>query len=61
MAFPKIYVFGSVFQYQDDFLLKTKMVRKVHRNILYRVDLKIPDSKTWFGRKVEIDIFKNGV
>ena len=32
-------------------LLKTKMVRTVHRNILYSVDLKICDSKRGFGMK----------
>ena len=49
--FPQISFFGNVFPYQDDFLLKTKMVRMVPRNILYSVDLKICDSKSWFGTK----------
>ena len=49
--FPQIRFFGNVFPYPGDFLLKTKMVRTVHRNILYSVDLKICDSKRRFGTK----------
>ena len=49
--FPQIRFFGNVFPYPGDFLLKTKMVRTVHRNILYRMDLKICDSKRGFGTK----------
>ena len=32
-------------------LMKPKMVRMVHRNILYDVDLEIRDSKSELGRK----------
>ena len=49
--FPQIRFFGNVFPYLDNFLLKTKMVRTVHRNILYSVDWGIRDSKRGFGRK----------
>ena len=42
---------GNVFPYHGDFLLNTKMVRMVPRNILYNVDLKICDSKRGFGMK----------
>ena len=48
--FPQIRFFGNVFPYPDIFLLKTKMVRTVHRNILYSVDWGIRDSKRGFGR-----------
>ena len=49
--FPQIRSFGDVFPYLDDCLLKTKMVRTVHRNILYSMYLKICDSKREFGTK----------
>ena len=43
--------FGNGFPYLGDFLLKTKMVRTVHRNIVYKIDWKICDSKSGFGTK----------
>ena len=49
--FPKIHFFGNAFPYPDDFLLKTKMVRMVRRNILYSVDLEICREKSELGRK----------
>ena len=51
MFFPKNRDFGNVFPYNEDVLLKTKMVRTVHRNILYSVDLKIRDSIRGSGTK----------
>ena len=33
--------FGNVLLSHDDFLLKTKMVRMVHRNLFYNTDLEI--------------------
>ena len=56
--FPQIRFFGNVFPYLGDVLLKTKMVRTVHRNILYSVDLKIRDSKRWFGTKSQKWLFQ---
>ena len=38
--------FGNVLRYQVTFLPKTKMVRVVHMNIFYRMDLEIYDSKS---------------
>ena len=48
--FPKMF-FGNVFPYPDIFLLKTKMVRMVRRNILYSGDLEICREKSELGRK----------
>ena len=42
-----------IFPYQKDVLLKTKMVRMVHVNIFYRMDLQICDSKNEFWTKTE--------
>ena len=53
MTFPQNYVFGNVLPYQNDFLPQTKMVRMVHMNIFYRMDLEICDSKSEFGTKTE--------
>ena len=53
MAVPQNSVFGNVFPYQDDVLLKTKMVRVVHMNILYRMDLEICDPTIEFWTKTE--------
>ena len=38
-------------------MMKPKMVRMVHRNILYEVDLEICDSKSWIWRKSKNDVF----
>ena len=46
--FPQNDVFGNVVPYQDDFLPKTKMVRVVHMNIFYMMDLQICDSTSEF-------------
>ena len=50
---PQNSVFGNVLPYQDDFLPKTKMVRVVHMNIFYRMDLEIYDLKSEFWTKTE--------
>ena len=39
-------------------IVKPTMVRMVHRNILYSVDLKICDSKSEFGTKTENQRFR---
>ena len=39
------------FQYQDDFLTNSKMVRMVHMNTSYGMDLEICDSKHEFWTK----------
>ena len=49
--FLKIRFCCNVSPYPDDFSLKTKMVRMVHRNILYSVDLEICREKSELGRK----------
>ena len=53
MAFPQNSFFGNVLPYQGDFLLKTKMVRVVHMNIFYRMDLEFCDPKSEFWTKTE--------
>ena len=53
MTFPQNSFFGNVLPYHDDFLPKTKMVRVVHMNIFYRMDLEICDSKSEFWTKTE--------
>ena len=53
MAFPNFRFFGNVFPYQDDFLLKTKMVRMVHMNTFYRMDLEVYDLKSELWTKTE--------
>ena len=45
--------FGNVLPYQDDVLPKTKMVRMVHMNIFYRMDLEIYDSKSELWTQTE--------
>ena len=45
------------FQVEIKNMMKPKMVRTVHRNILYSVDLKICDSKVSFRRNLKIDDF----
>ena len=45
--------FGNVLPYQDDLLPKTKMVRMVHMNIFYRMDLEICDIKSEFWTNTE--------
>ena len=44
---------GNGLPYHDDFLPKTKMVRVVHMNIFYRMDLEIYDSKRELWTKTE--------
>ena len=46
LTFTQNSFFGNVLRYQDTFLPKTKMVRVVHTNIFYRMDLEIYDSKS---------------
>ena len=46
VTFPNFRFFGNVLRYQVTFLPKTKMVRVVHMNIFYRMDLEIYDSKS---------------
>ena len=48
-----MYFFGNVLPCHDDFLPKTKMVRVVHMNIFYRMDLEICDIKNEFWTKTE--------
>ena len=58
--FPQNSFFGNVLRYQFTFLPKTKLVRVVHMNIFYRIDLTISDSKSEFLRKTEnMDFEKN--
>ena len=45
---------GNALPYHDDFLPKTKMVRVVHMNIFYRMDLQFCDPKSELWRKTEI-------
>ena len=59
MTFPQNYFLGNVLPYQDDFLLKTKMVRMVHMNILYRMDLEICDSKWVIDENWKLRFSKN--
>ena len=59
MTFPNFEFFGNVLPYQDDFLPKTKMVRVVHMNIFYRMDLHFCDSNSDFLRKLKLEVFKN--
>ena len=49
--FPKKLDFDEKNQVNFKKMMKTKMVRMVHRNILYEVDLEICDSKSWIWRK----------
>ena len=51
--FSKRICFGKEFPYRDDCLPKTKMVRMVHMNIFYRMDLEIRDQKSEFWTKTE--------
>ena len=53
VTFPHFRFFGNVLRYQDTFLPKTKMVRVVHMNIFYRMDLEIYDSKSELQTKTE--------
>ena len=53
MTFPNFRFFGNVLRYQVTFLPKTKMVRVVHMNIFYRMDLEIYDSKSELWTKTE--------
>ena len=53
MTFTQNSFFGNVLRYQVTFLPKTKMVRVVHMNILYRMDLEIYDSKSEFWREAD--------
>ena len=53
MTFPNFGFFGNVLRYQVTFLPKTKMVRVVHMNIFYRMDLEIYDLKSEFVTKTE--------
>ena len=53
MTFPNFRFFGNVLRYQVTFLPKTKMVRVVHMNIFYRMDLEICDSKNEIWTKTE--------
>ena len=46
-------MFGNALPYHDDFLPKTKMVRVVHMNIFYRMDLEKCDLKSEFWTKTE--------
>ena len=60
MTFPQIDVFDNVLPYHDDFLPKTKMVRVVHMNIFYRMDLECCDLKSEFWTNTEkFDFLKN--
>ena len=59
MTFPNFRFFGNVLRYQVTFLPKTKMVRVVHMNIFYRMDLEICDLKNDFWAKLTIEVFKN--
>ena len=42
-------------------MMKPKIVRMVHRNILYSVDLEICREQIRFGGKANMDVFENGV
>ena len=53
MFFTNFRCFCNVVPYHDVFLPKTKMVRVVHMNIFYRMDLEICDSKSEFWTKTE--------
>ena len=53
MTFPHFRFFGNVLRYQVTFLPKTKMVRVVHMNIFYRMDLENCDLKSEFLAKTE--------
>ena len=53
MTLPHFRVFGNAFLHHDDFFPKTKMVRMVHMNIFYRMDLQICDSKSEFLTKTD--------
>ena len=58
--FPNFRFFGNVLRYQVTLLPKTKMVRVVHMNIFYRIDLEICDWKSEFWTKTEnLDFQKN--
>ena len=50
---PRKYFFGIVFPYLDIFCPKTKMVRMVHMNISYRMDLEMDDSKSEFWTETQ--------
>ena len=50
--------FGNVLRYQVTFLPKTKMVRVVHMNIFYRMDLENYDSKSELWTKTENSTFQ---
>ena len=58
MTFPKNSLFGNVFRYPSEFGPKTKMVRVVHVNIFYRMDLEVRDSKSESLMKAEISGFR---
>ena len=51
---PFFCFFGNVFPYSSVFLPKTKMVRVVHRNLLYNTKLKKCDPKMESCRETEI-------
>ena len=55
MTFHQHSFVGNGLPHHDDFLPKTKMVRVVHMNIFYRMDLEICDLKSEFWTETEKD------
>ena len=53
MGFPSNFFFGNVFPYPDVFCPKTQMVRMVHMNVVYKMDLEIRDPKSEFCTNTE--------
>ena len=58
LTFTHFRFFGNVLRYQVTFLPNTKMVRVVHMNIFYRMDLQFCDSNNELLRNTENSDFR---